>query len=116
MGPWQKLKSNTAETIFGNQHGGRKGHNTKYRDNKALRPILCFIDETREYLIGNLRKGQKVSRKEAVAFIKKIKKHLPGCVQEVLLRTDGEFSIRPSIAACMQAGFDFFIAKKVTST
>ena len=72
----------TVETIFGNQRGGRKGHNTKYRGKKALRPILCFIDETREYLIGKLRKGQTVSGKEAADFIKKINNHLSGCVQQ----------------------------------
>jgi len=49
----------------------RKGRNTKYRGKKALRPILCFIDETREYLIGKLRKGQTASGEEAAAFIAK---------------------------------------------
>ena len=102
----------TVETIFGNQQGGRKGHNTKYRGKKALRPILCFIDESREYLIGKLRKGQTVSGKEAADFIKKIKNHLPGCVQQVLLRADGEFLSWPAVAACMEAGFDFIIANK----
>jgi hypothetical protein len=102
----------TVETIFGNQQGGRKGHNTKYRGKKALRPILCFIDETREYLMGKLRKGQTVSGKEAADFIKKIKNHLPGCVQQVLLRADGEFLSWPAIAACIEAGFDFIIANK----
>jgi len=81
----------TVETIFGNQQGGRKGHNTKYRGKKALRPILCFIDETREYLIGKLRKGQTVSGKEAAA---------------------GEFLSWQSVAACIEAGFDFIIANK----
>jgi hypothetical protein len=102
----------TVETIFGNQQGGRKGHNTKYRGKKALRPILCFIDETREYLLGKLRKGQTVSGKEAADFIKQIKNHLPGCVHEVLLRADGEFLSWQSVAACMEAGFDFIIANK----
>jgi len=102
----------TVETIFGNQQGGRKGHNTKYRGKKALRPILCFIDETREYLLGNLRKGQTVSGKEAADFIKKIKGHLPGCVHQVLLRADGEFLSWQSVEACIQAGFDFIIANK----
>jgi len=102
----------TVETIFGNQQGGRKGHNTKYRGKKALRPILCFIDETREYLLGKLRKGQTVSGKEAADFIKKIKSHLPGCVHQVLLRADGEFLSWQSVAACMEAGFDFIIANK----
>ena len=102
----------TVETIFGNQQGGRKGHNTKYRGKKALRPILCFIDETREYLLGNLRKGQTVSGKEAADFIKKIKGHLPGCVHQVLLRADGEFLSWQSVAACIESGFDFIIANK----
>ena len=102
----------TVETIFGNQQGGRKGHNTKYRGKKALRPILCFIDETREYLIGKLRKGQTVSGKEAADFIKKINDHLPGCVHQVLLRADGEFLSWQSVAACMESGFDFIIANK----
>jgi hypothetical protein len=49
----------TVETIFGNQQGGRKGHNTKYRGKKALRSILCFIAKTREYLIGKLQLVQR---------------------------------------------------------
>jgi hypothetical protein len=32
----------SVKTTFSNQQGGRKGHNTKYRGKKALRPILCF--------------------------------------------------------------------------
>ena len=103
----------TVETVFGNQQGGRKGHNTKYRGKKGLRPILCFIDETREYLLGKLRTGKTLSGKEAAAFIKKIKNHLPGCVQQVLLRADGEFLSWQSIAACIEAGFEFIIANKL---
>ena len=40
----------TVETIYGNQQGGRKGHNTRHKGKKGYRPVLCFIDETREYL------------------------------------------------------------------
>jgi hypothetical protein len=103
----------TVETVFGNQQGGRKGHNTKYRGKKGLRPILCFIQESREYLVGKLRSGKTINGKEAAAFIKKIKNHLPGCVQQVLLRADGEFLSRHSIAACIEAGFEFIIANKL---
>ena len=103
----------TVETVFGNQQGGRKGHNTKYRGKKGLRPILCFIHETREYLMGKLRTGKTIGGTEAAAFIKKIKNHLPGCVQQVLLRADGEFLSGQSIAACIQAGFEFIIANKL---
>ena len=72
---------------------------------KGLRPILCFIEETREYLIGKLRKGTTVSGKETAAFIASIKEHLPGCVREVLLRADSEFLSWESIEAAMKAGF-----------
>jgi len=102
----------TVETVYGNQQGARKGHNTKHRGKKGLRPILCFIEETREYLIGKLRKGTTVSGKETAAFIWSIKEHLPGCVQTVLLRADGEFLSWESVEAAMQAGFRFIIANK----
>jgi len=102
----------TVETVYGNQQGARKGHNTKHRGKKGLRPILCFIEETREYLIGKLRKGTTVSGKETAAFILSIKEHLPGCVQSVLLRADGEFLSWESVEAAIKAGFRFVIANK----
>jgi hypothetical protein len=73
---------------------------------------LGFIEETREYLIGKLRKGTTVSGKEAAAFISSIKEHLPGCVQDVLLRADGEFLSWQSVEAAMKAGFRFIIGNK----
>ena len=81
----------TVKTVYGQQQGARKGHNTKHRGKEGLRPILCFIEETREYLLGKLRKGTTVDGKETAQFIDSIKQHLPGCVQNVLLRADGEF-------------------------
>jgi len=33
----------TVETIYGNQQGGRKGHNTKNRGKKGYRPVLCIV-------------------------------------------------------------------------
>jgi len=53
----------TVETLYGNQQGGRKGHNTKNRGKKGYRPVLCFIDETREYLLGKLRRGDTMGGK-----------------------------------------------------
>ncbi|MEE8380142.1 MAG: IS1380 family transposase [Gammaproteobacteria bacterium] len=102
----------TVETIYGNQQGGRKGHNTKNRGKKGYRPVLCFIDETREYLLGKLRKGETISGKESAAFITQIKAQLPGCVQQVLLRADGEFLSWESVQAAISCGFQFIIGNK----
>ena len=102
----------TVKTVYGNQQGARKGHNRKHRGKQGFRPLLGFIQETREYLLGKLRQGTTVDGKEAAAFIADIENHLPGCVQEVLLRADGEFLSWQSVQAAMQAGFDFIIANK----
>ncbi len=102
----------TVETLYGNQQGGRKGHNRKNRGKKGLRPVLCFIDETREYLVGKLRKGVSMDGKECAAFIATIKGHLPGCVKRVLLRADGEFLSWQSVQAAIAAGFEYIIANR----
>jgi hypothetical protein len=102
----------TVETLYGNQQGGRKGHNTKHRGKKGYRPVLCFIAQTREYMLGKLRKGETISGKQTADFILKIKANLPGCVKQVLLRADGEFFSWESIAAARVCGFDFIIANK----
>lgn len=102
----------TVKTVYGNQQGARKGHNTKHRGKEGLRPILCFIEETREYLMGKLRKGTTVTGKEAADFIAGLRDQLPGCVQDVLLRADGEFLCWQSVKAAMEAGFKFIIANR----
>lgn len=102
----------TVETLYGHQQGGRKGHNTKNRGKKGYRPVLCFIDETREYLLGKLRKGETMSGEEVAKFVKNIKPQLPGCVKKVLFRGDGEFFSWQSVSACIEEGFLFIIANK----
>ena len=102
----------TVKTVYGNQQGARKGHNTQHRGKLGLRPLLGFIEETREYLVGKLRKGVTVSGQETAAFIADIQNQLPGCVREVLLRADGEFLSWESVQAAMAAGFDFIIANR----
>jgi hypothetical protein len=102
----------TVETLYGNQQGGRKGHNTKSRGKKGYRPVLCFIAQTREYLLGRLRKGKTMSGEQTAEFIKQIKAYLPGCVEQVLLRADGEFLSGHSVQAAVACGFDFIIANK----
>ena len=102
----------TVETIYGDQQGARKGHNTQHRGKKGYRPVLGFIDETREYLLGKLRKGETLSGEDTAAFIKRINNYLPGCVKKVLVRADGEFFSWQSVEAAMTEGFDFIIANK----
>ena len=99
----------TVETIYGEQEGGRVGHNTSHRGKKGYRPVLCFIEETREFLTGKLRKGETISGKEISKLISSFHLYLPSCVKKVTLRADGEFFGRKTINAALAAGYHFII-------
>lgn len=102
----------TVETIYGNQQGGRIGHNAQHRGKKGYRPVLCFIEQTREYLWGKLRKGETIGGEETAKVIHSIKRHLPRCVKEVLVRADAEFMSWASVEASLAEEFDFIFANK----
>jgi hypothetical protein len=102
----------TVETVYGDQQGARKGHNPRQRGKKGYRPVLAFIDETREYLSGKLRKGETLSGKETADFLKKIRSQLPDCVRHVLVRADGEFCSWEAVQAAIEEGLDFIFANK----
>jgi hypothetical protein len=102
----------TVETVYGDQQGARKGHNPRQRGKKGYRPLLAFIDETREYLDGKLRKGETLGGKETADFLKKIRSRLPDCVRHVLVRADGEFCSWETVEAALEERLEFIFANK----
>jgi hypothetical protein len=102
----------TVETVYGDQQGARKGHNPRQRGKKGYRPLLAFIDETREYMDGKLRKGETISGKETADFLKKIRFRLPDCVHHVLVRADGEFCSWETVQTAIEERLDFIFANK----
>lgn len=53
-----------------------------------------------------------MSGEDTAKVIHGLKGHLPSCVQEVLLRADGEFMSWPSVEAAFYEGYDFIFANK----
>ncbi len=102
----------TVATVYGAIEGARKGHNTKHRGKKGLRPVLCFLDETREYLCGTQRRGETISGKEVARQIRQFRKLLPGCVRIVRVHGDGEFIGWDSIQACLDEEIIFTFGNK----
>ncbi len=102
----------TVETIYGNQEGGRKGHNTQHRGKKGFRPVLCFIEETREYFFGKLRRGETMGGEEVASLIRGFRKYLPGCVEHVIFRGDGEFISWKAVATALDEGYPFIFGNK----
>jgi hypothetical protein len=102
----------TVATVYGNTEGARKGHNTRHRGKKGLRPVLLFIEETREYLCGTQRRGETMNSNEVAKQINQISTLLPDTVKEVIVRGDGEFIGWESVKACMDNGFHYIFGNK----
>lgn len=100
----------TVATVYGKIEGSQKGYNPRHRGKKGLRPVFCFIQETREYLCGKQRRGQTINRAEVAKLIKSFKGYLPGCVEQVLVRADEEFVGWESVQACVKCGYEFIFA------
>jgi len=102
----------TVATVYGAIEGSRKGHNPKHRGKKGLRPVLCFLEETREYLCGTQRRGETIRNKEVARQIRQFRKQLPESVRDVHVRGDGEFIGWESVKACLDEGFVFTFGNK----
>jgi len=112
---WHSIRINidtTVKTVYGDQQRVRKGYNPTHRGKEGFRPLLAFIEETREYLLCKLLQGATVDGKRCTALIAAIQNQLHGCVQEVLIRTEGEFLCWDSVQAALNTGFDFIIANR----
>jgi len=76
----------TVHTLFGQQMGGRKSYNPKNRGKKSYQPILTFLAETKEYVAGALRTGDRPSGKEIAAHLDSAYAALPATVKTVYAR------------------------------
>jgi len=102
----------TVSTVYGAIEGSRKGHNSKHRGKKGLRPVLLFIEETREYICGTQRRGTTMKDEDVAALILSIGKYLPVSVRTVIIRGDAEFIGGKTIRACLQCGYHFIFSNK----
>ena len=56
----------TVHTLYGRQMGGRKSYNPKNKGKKSYQPMLTFIAETREYVWGELRNGDRLDHERSL--------------------------------------------------
>lgn len=102
----------TVSTVYGRIEGARKGHNIKHRGKKGLRPVLCFLAETREYLCGNQRSGKTLAATEVARQIRQFRGLLPSCVKEIRVHGDGETFGWESVQAALDEGVIFTFSNK----
>src|SRR6266536_4376890 len=104
----------TVHTLFGNQMGARKSYNPKNKGKKSYQPILTFIAETREYIAGELRNGDRPTGKQIARHIEEAVKALPRCVVRIFARADSGFFCREAIEAYERWKCHFIVVARKT--
>jgi len=104
----------TVQTVYGRQMGARKGYNPQHRGKKSYQPILTFLAETREYVGGELRKGDRPTGKQIAAHLDSVCAGLPASVERIYARADSGFYCWEAVAAYAKHGCRFGISAQKT--
>ena len=104
------------ETVYGNQQRAKAGYNPKKPGRKSFHPLLCFIGETRDFLWGKFRPGNRYTGQGAVGFLKQCLKRLPGEIKEIFLRADSGFFDSNFLSELDKRGIKYAIAAKLYGT
>src|SRR5205807_7478528 len=106
----------TVHTIYSqNKMGARKGYNPKNKGKKSYQPILTFIAETREYVWGKLRNGDRPTGKTIHDHLKNAIAALPAGIQQVSARADSGFYCAEAVEAYEEGNCGFVIVARKTS-
>ena len=105
----------TVHTRFGHQMGTRKGYNPKNRGKRSHQPILTFLSETREYVGGELRNGDRPTGKQIARHLESVFADLPETVQTIRARADSGFYCWEAVEAYERHGCQFIISVRKTS-
>ncbi len=105
----------TVHTLFGQQMGARKGYNPQHRGKKSYQPILTFLAETREYVMGELHNGDRPSGAQIARHLESVSAALPPGVETVYAREDSGFYCWEAVEAQERRGWQFIISARKTA-
>jgi hypothetical protein len=105
----------TVHTLYGKQMGGRKSYNPKNKGKKSYQPMLTFIAETREYVCGELRNGDRPTGKQIGDHLRKVHAALPPGVKRIYGRADSGFYCQAAVEAYEEFDARFVVCARKTS-
>src|SRR5580693_2488699 len=105
----------TVHTLYGRQMGGRKGYNPKNKGKKSYQPMLTFLAETREYVWGELRNGDRPTGKQIGDHLRNVHAALPPGVKKIYGRADSGLYCREAVEAYEEINARFVISARKTS-
>jgi hypothetical protein len=105
----------TVHTLYGQQMGGRKSYNPKNKGKKSYQPMLTFIAETREYVWGELRNGDRPTGKQIGEHLRNVRAALPPGVKQIYGRADSGLYCRETVEAYEEFCARFVICARKTA-
>jgi hypothetical protein len=105
----------TVHTLYGRQMGARKSYNPKNKGKKSFQPILTFMAETREYLGGELRSGDRPSGEQIARHLESVIAALPRQVTTIYARADAGFYCWEAVKAYENHHCRFILVARKTS-
>ena len=105
----------TVHTLYGEQMGGRKSYNPKNKGKKSYQPMLTFIAETREYVWGELRNGDRPSGKQIREHLQNVRAALPAGAKRIYGRADSGFYCQDAVEAYESFDARFVICARKTA-
>src|SRR5205807_4485508 len=100
----------TVHTVYGKQMGARKSYNPKNKGKKSFQPLLTFIAETREFVGGELRNGDRPDGKQIGDHLRQVHAALPPGVKRIFGRADSGFYCREAVEAYEEFHAQFVIS------
>src|ERR1700686_2859314 len=105
----------TVHTLYGQQMGGRKSYNPKNKGKKSYQPMLTFIAETREYVWGELRNGDRPTGKQVGDHLQGVFAALPPCIVKIFARADAGFYCGEAVQAYEKGRASFIMVEGKTT-
>jgi hypothetical protein len=105
----------TVHTLYGQQMGGRKSYHPKNKGKKSYQPMLTFIAETREYVWGELRNGDRPTGKQIGDHLRNVRAAMPAGVKQIYGRADSGFYCREAVEAYEELNARFVICARKTA-
>jgi hypothetical protein len=105
----------TVHTLYGNQMGARKAYNPGKKGKKSYQPILTFLGETREFLAGHLRNGDRPTGKQIADHLDEAFKSIPDPSVNRFGRADSGFYCWEAVEAYGKWNCKFVVVARKTS-
>jgi hypothetical protein len=112
MTAWTIDTDAKAHEVFGaKKEGAARNYNGIY----SLQVMYSFVHETEEMLHSELRSGETQPGAKAVAYLRRMKRKIPGSIKEIYLRSDSAFYNKEVIAFCEGESWSFSITADQTA-